>query len=143
MHLLDVNFLIALHDSFHQDHELAQEWFKSKSKLGWATCPITELGFIRITSHRNYPRPVASPSVALESLEATKKGSAKYLFWSDDLPLRNAVAPKQIIGASALTDLYLLSLAVKRRGKLVTFDRKINFKNVPKALAGDILVVSA
>ena len=45
--LPDVNVLIALHDATHQGHERAHQWFTNEGRLGWATCPLTENGFIR------------------------------------------------------------------------------------------------
>ncbi|MDO9124550.1 MAG: VapC toxin family PIN domain ribonuclease, partial [Deltaproteobacteria bacterium] len=54
-YLLDVNLLLALSDPMHIHHELAHRWFAEKGHQAWATCPLTENGFIRIASHPNYP----------------------------------------------------------------------------------------
>jgi uncharacterized protein len=56
-YLLDVNLLLALTDPMHVHHEQAHRWFASKGDLSWATCPLTENGFVRVASHPSYPQP--------------------------------------------------------------------------------------
>lgn len=53
--LLDVNFLIALLDSDHVRHAHAASWLRANGKLGWASCPITQNGCVRIMSLPSYP----------------------------------------------------------------------------------------
>jgi uncharacterized protein len=53
--LLDVNVLIALLDSDHSLHTPATSWFKSNSHQGWASCPITQNGCVRVMSNGGYP----------------------------------------------------------------------------------------
>ena len=55
MFLLDINVLIVLVDPNHVHHSVVAKWFMEKRFDGWATCPITENGFIRILGHINYP----------------------------------------------------------------------------------------
>ncbi|MBP1742910.1 MAG: domain protein family protein, partial [Deltaproteobacteria bacterium] len=55
IYLLDINLLLALSDPMHIHHPLAHRWFAEKGQHAWATCPLTENGFIRIASHPNYP----------------------------------------------------------------------------------------
>lgn len=123
--LLDVNVLIALLDSDHVSHVAAMKWFSDNAQHGWASCPITQNGCIRILSHPGYPNSVP-PRVVIERLaEAT--ASEVHEFWPDDVCLldgRTADATR-IHGPRQLTDLYLLALAVRHGGKLVTFDKSI------------------
>ena len=49
-HLLDINVLVALFDSAHVHHEAAHRWFANVGNASWATCPITENGFVRVVS---------------------------------------------------------------------------------------------
>ena len=56
MYLLDINILIALADPDHEHHGKAESFFLANHRLGWATCPITENGFVRIISSSSYPR---------------------------------------------------------------------------------------
>ncbi len=123
--LLDVNVLIALLDQAHPHHETASSWFKANIKHGWASCPITQNGCIRIMSQTSYPgaRPVAQ---IMERLRGALDHSA-HVFWPDDV---SVVDPKIVDGsrvhsARQITDTYLLALAVKHHGRLVTFDSGI------------------
>ena len=52
--LLDVNVLIALFDQEHVHHELSHDWFSDNRRDGWATCPVTENGFLRVLSNPAY-----------------------------------------------------------------------------------------
>ena len=53
--LLDVNVLVALFDDGHIHHEAAHDWFTDNRALGWASCPITENGVMRILGNPSYP----------------------------------------------------------------------------------------
>src|SRR5436190_3551254 len=52
--ILDVNVIIALLDPDHAFHEQAHEWWAANEKSGWASCPITENGVVRIMSNPSY-----------------------------------------------------------------------------------------
>jgi toxin-antitoxin system PIN domain toxin len=123
--LLDVNFLIALLDSDHSLHPVAASWFDKHAKRGWASCPITQNGCVRVMSHPRYPNPLPVREV-VERLAGASQ-SPLHEFWPDDLSLLDAAVldPAQIHGPRQITDLYLLALAVKHQGNLVTFDRTI------------------
>jgi toxin-antitoxin system PIN domain toxin len=69
--LLDVNVLLALPDSDHADHERAGEWLDAEVEAGWASCPVTEHGFVRIISQPRCPSPI-SPARAVELLAAAQ-----------------------------------------------------------------------
>lgn len=53
--LFDVNVLIALLDAAHQLHAQAWTWFDANIEHGWASCPITQNGYVRIVLQPNYP----------------------------------------------------------------------------------------
>lgn len=131
--LLDVNVLIALLDQAHPHHETALSWLKAGIKQGWASCPITQNGCIRIMSQASYPgaRPVAQ---VIERLRAAMDHSA-HQFWPDDAAIVDpkVVDATRVHGARQITDTYLLALAVKRRGRLVTFDSGIALSAVKGA----------
>jgi uncharacterized protein len=120
--LLDVNVLIALLDSDHTSHRAAWAWFREHGTDGWASCPITQNGCIRILSHPGYPnaRPVAEVVTRLRSATA----DPAHEFWTDSASLLDAtiVDPTRVHGPKQLTDVYLLALAVEHDGRLVTFD---------------------
>lgn len=127
VHLLDVNVLLALCDSRHVHHEAAHAWFRGARAKGWATCPITENGFIRIASHPKYPNSPGGPAVTAHLL-ATFCSDRHRHFWPDSASLLDgALFRRQDLMAHAqVTDLYLLGLAVLNKGRLATFDRGIS-----------------
>lgn len=124
VYLLDVNLLIALCDPMHLHHEAAHHWFGAVGRSAWATCPITENGFVRIASHPTYPnRPGDAPAVlAILRHFCTDAG---HHFWSDSVSLGDILLPGASFIHSQVTDLYLLGLAVAQSGRLATFDRRI------------------
>ncbi len=67
-HLLDVNFLVALFDPRHVNHDAAHYWFSAGFSSTWATCSITEAGCIRVLSHPAYPTVSTTPVDALRRL---------------------------------------------------------------------------
>ncbi len=123
--LLDVNVLIALLDEDHSLHARASEWFAAHAKTGWASCPITQNGSIRIMSHPGYPMVVPVRTIAGRLTEAA--AGPLHEFWPDEVSLldRNVVDLERIHGPRQLTDVYLLALAVLRAGRFVTFDASI------------------
>ena len=123
--LLDVNVLIALHDQDHVHHTLAAQWLSSHIRQGWASCPLTQNGCLRIMAQPAYPN--AQPmSVLLQMLQRSVHSKAHQL-WSDDISLLDAARFEHthLHGHRQLTDAYLLGLAVKNDGCLVTFDTTI------------------
>lgn len=130
--LLDVNVLIALLDPLHTQHDLAHDWFE-RHVSAWASCALTQNGFLRIVSHPRYPNPMASPAAALPLL-AQLCSRSDHQFWGDDLSLLDAsrIGGTRLLSTGQLTDTWLLALAVKRGGQLATLDRRL----VPDAVVG-------
>ena len=123
--LYDVNVLIALFDPQHTQHTKARTWHEGVGQTGWATCPITQNGLLRIISQPRYTNPA---SVAeLLGLLSNATADPSHQFWPDDISLATAgvLNPKIVLTAGALTDVYLLGLAVKQSGRLVTLDARI------------------
>lgn len=139
--LLDVNVLIALLDADHVSHGRARQWFGDSARAGWASCPITQNGCVRIMSHHGYPNALPVASVIERLREAT--ASAHHEFWFDEVSLLDeAVADAtRIHGPRQLTDLYLLALAVRRGGRFVTFDRAIARSAIRGAEAKHLLAL--
>lgn len=129
--LLDVNVLIALLDSRHVAHLPAHRWFDKTHRSSWASCPITQSGFIRIVSGPGYGerrRSVESVALALRDLTA----EPGHVFWPDDLPLVGSdwIDMAAITSHGQITDSYLLALAASKGGKLATFDRRLSTRAV-------------
>lgn len=129
--LLDVNLLIALCDERHSHHPVAVRWWNERD-TGWATCPITELGLLRIYGNPNYPNGPGSPERAARVLQHLRQ-TPGHTFWPDSLSLMDGTARPSLRGVASrhLTDLYLLALAVQQGGRLVTLDSRIDPALVP------------
>ena len=139
--LLDVNVLIALLDADHSLHGRATQWFAKQAKLGWASCPITQNGCLRIMSHPGYPNALPVRAVSERLLEACM--SKYHAFWADDISLMDAgnFDCTRIHGPKQITDLYLLGLAVEHGGQLVTFDTAIALNAVKQAEKKHLLIL--
>ena len=128
--LLDVNVLIALLDQDHSLHQRARDWFGDQAEAGWASCPLTQNGCVRIMSNPGYRNALAASSVIHRLREAV--ADSRHEFWPDDVSLLDASVADatRIHGPRQLTDLYLLALAVRHTGRLVTFDASISISAV-------------
>ena len=139
--LLDVNVLIALHDRDHVHHTRAADWLDAHSTQGWASSPLTQNGCLRIMSQSAYSNPQPL-SVLVEMLHGSTT-APWHEFWPDDISIldANAFRHSHIHSPKQLTDLYLLGLAVKRQGCLVSFDQRIPLSAVHGAKAEHLVVL--
>jgi len=128
--LLDVNVLIALLDADHSLHSSATDWFTRQAHNGWASCPITQNGCVRIMSHPSYPNPM--PVHAIIERLAAAISTELHEFWPDSISLldEEIFNPMRIHGPRQLTDLYLLALAVRHGGRFATFDHAITWEAI-------------
>jgi toxin-antitoxin system PIN domain toxin len=142
--LLDINVLIALFDPDHVHHETAHDWFADHRDDGWATCPLTENGFIRVLSHAALGDAAQRPAALRDRLSKFCK-SGQHVFWPDAVSLRDRAVFSEafVAGPRQLTDVYLLGLAVKMKGALATFDRSIPLSAVVGATGDTLRVISA
>jgi len=133
--------LIALLDSDHISHGVAMGWFAKHAPEGWASCPITQNGCIRIMSNPSYPNALPVPAILKHLADACEEDV--HQFWSDEVSLLNAAAfdSARIHGPRQLTDIYLLGLAVEHAGKFVTFDTGIPVAAVRKATTHNLVVL--
>jgi toxin-antitoxin system PIN domain toxin len=125
--LLDVNVLIALLWPAHQSHQKVQQWFAQNARHGWATCPMTEAGFIRIVSNPAFSRRPVSPRDAIAVLSASLAHPA-HNFWTEDVSVSDALLQfgGRLLGHQQVTDAYLLALAIRKKGRLVTLDDSLS-----------------
>jgi toxin-antitoxin system PIN domain toxin len=139
--LLDVNCLLALLDEDHSSHSRALLWWQSNRQAGWATCPLAQNGFVRILSQSSYPnrQPLG---IAVEQLKRVMI-LPDHEFWPDDISIagERIFDRGQILGPNQITDVYLLALAVKNGGRLVTFDRGLPLRAVRGAEARHLVVL--
>jgi len=129
--LLDVNVLIALVFEDHVAHRTVKRWFQTAGAKPWVTCPLTEAGFVRVVSNPRFSQPPLYIDEALEMLNRVTQLPG-HRFWPMEIGFHEAVRPfaERIFGHQQVSDAYLLGLAIKKSGKLVTLDRAI------EALAG-------
>ncbi len=121
-YLLDLNVLIALAWPNHIHHESAHAWFREHQQEGWATCPLTQAGFIRVSSNPAMKVSQVTPLEALIVLGQITR-VAKHEFWPAALPLSSEHYPaEKVRGHRQVTDAYLLALCRHFGGKLATFD---------------------
>ena len=138
--LLDVNVLVALFDGNHASHAPAMRWFEEHGERGWASCPITQNGYVRVMSQPSYPEhlPVANLVERLRHATAHRA----HEFWPDDASLLDdAIDATRIHGPNQLTDTYLLALAVLHGGRLVTLDQLISLAAVKGAQKRHLVVL--
>jgi uncharacterized protein len=139
--LLDVNVLVALFDANHSLHAPAMRWFDREGEAGWASCPITENGCIRVMSQPGYPEHMPAVAVVERLRQATTHRAHE--FWPDDASLLDSgiIDATRIHGPGQLTDVYLLALAVSRGGRLVTLDQAIPLPAVNGAQKKHLVVI--
>jgi toxin-antitoxin system PIN domain toxin len=141
--LLDINVLVALFDPDHVHHDVAHDWFAEQGRAGWATCPITESGFVRVLSNPACRGTLTRAADVAERLRRFCR-SGGHVFWSGDVSLLDASVfdLSQIAGHRQFTDVYLLGLAHARGGVLATFDRGIPIRAVKGATASSLAVIA-
>lgn len=117
----DVNVLVALAWDSHVHHTAARRWFDEDGRTGWATCSVTEMGFVRVSSNPRVLPHAISPQAARGVLGSLRTAGA-HDFVADDV---SQVDPDAlpILGHRQVTDAHLVVLARRLRRPLVTFDR--------------------
>lgn len=131
--LPDVNVLVARQDVEHEHHKRVARWWHRQAADGWATCPLTENGFVRILGHPSYPGWPGTPQRAAAALRQLMAAIPGHRFLSDEISLVDlSVLPSlEGVGPRALTDLYLLALAVHHGAVFATLDTRIRPELVP------------
>lgn len=123
MGLLDINVLVALAWDSHVHHVPAREWFVANASQGWATCPITESGFVRVSANpKVLPHPISATDA--RRVLAALRAAPVHRFLTDDVSLADDDVPT-IAGHRQVTDVHLLTLARRSGVRLVTFDSAI------------------
>ncbi len=119
-----MNVLVALAWPNHVHHGLAHRWFRKHQRDGWATCPLTESGFVRVSSNRRVIPGASTPAEAIALLRRMRRLEG-HVFWADDVsPAGPAAKPfARVAGYRQVTDAHLLALALRRGGALVTLDQ--------------------
>ena len=124
--LLDVNVLIALAWPNHVHHCQAMDWFKHHHSAGWATCPVTQSGFVRVSSN---PQVIDQQMTPREAMVHLRKiiSFRHHVFWADDTPFAAAdfVDETKLLSYRQVSDAHLLGIVLRHGGRLATLDRGI------------------
>ena len=139
--MLDVNVLIALLDADHSLHSRAVEWLATNGRCGWASCPITQNGCMRVMSHPAYPNAIPVATLAERLREATADSSHEFFADAVSLLEDAMIDSPRIHGARQITDTYLLALPVTNGARFVTFDQGIAMSAVRRAKSNNLLVL--
>ena len=121
--LLDVNVLIALAWPNHVHHDATRSWFARLRGTGWATCPMTEAGFVRVSCNPAAVRQSVTPSEAIALLSRLRQLES-HTYWAMDRSI-TSLPPgilARIQGYRQITDAVLLALAMQYGGQLATLD---------------------
>jgi uncharacterized protein len=118
--LLDVNALVALAWDSHVHHAAMRTWFAANASAGWATCPVTESGFVRVSSNASALPSAISLDAACSVLAALRVVEG-HRFLVDDVSIVDADVPR-IVGHRQVTDAHLLALARRHGMRVLTFD---------------------
>jgi toxin-antitoxin system PIN domain toxin len=139
--LFDLSVLIAMWDAEHIHNARALQWWSQNRTSGWASCPLTQNGFVRVVSQPSYSFPI-SIGEAFDHLHRNTQ-TDEHVFWPDDISLldERLIDRSHVLGPRQLTDIYLLALAVKQGGRLVTLDRAIPIAAVRRAEARHLVVI--
>lgn len=124
--LLDINVLIALAWPNHVHHQLALGWFQQSDGRSWATTPVTEIGFVRVSSNRSAIPETVTPAEALALLVRMVKLPG-HRFLPDDTPMvvGNHLDPQRVVTHRQVTDAHLLAVARRHQCRLATLDHGI------------------
>lgn len=127
-YLLDVNVLIALAWPNHAHHGKAHAWFAQERSAGWGTCMVTQMAFVRISSHPSVEHHVSTQE-ALGKLREIMSLPG-HTFWPEPLDGYShnefAKTVPNTLTHGLVTDGYLATVAACHGGKLATFDRQLS-----------------
>lgn len=140
--LLDVNVLLALSNPYHGHHRTIRDWWEGRKHNGWASCPLTQNGFIRITCQPSYSLP--------QTFEVAKRllqemiSDPLHVFWPDEVSIadESVFDHARLKGHRQITDAYLLAIATRNGGRLVTFDASVDWRCVRNATPENLVVIA-
>lgn len=129
-YLLDLNALIALIWAESAHHAAMRQWFALHKKQGWATCALTQAGFVRLMSQPAVTKPFGGRVYGVADCALFLKKNVthpQHRFLNLDFSFQTVqtTCSGGIQGHRQITDAYLLTLAIQNNMKLLTFDAGI------------------
>jgi hypothetical protein len=124
--LLDVNVLLSMLWPRHIFFQPASRWFAANRGRGWATCPISQAGFVRLYTQPAVTGMEISMADAIGLLQNNCK-EPDHVFWPQDLAVTELLPEirQRLVGHRQLSDAILLDLAIRKGGRLATLDRRV------------------
>ncbi len=118
-------------------------WFVGNIEQGWASCPLTQNGYLRVISQPSYAHPRSLVEAYEQLLDATS--TPYHQFIADDISLldNTLVRLRDLSSHRQLTDIYLLGLAVAHDARLVTLDTRIPLSAVKGAASERLVVIQS
>lgn len=126
-YLLDVNALLAAIWRNHPDFVKTDAWMKARAL---ATCPLSELGFLRVSTH---PKALKADMASARQLLRAFIEKNKVEFVAAALPALQSNPAR----SEEVTDYYLAELAAKNQMKLASLDCNIQHPAVEIIAATD------
>lgn len=125
VYLLDVNVLIAMIWPEHIHHDVVRRWLGGHRAEKWASCPVTQAGFVRVSAQPVLGGVAQGVQYGLRALEKNC-AEPRHVFWAQDSSLVEMLPEirERLVGHQQLTDAILLDLAIRKGGRLVTLDRR-------------------
>ena len=140
-YLLDVNVLLALSLSSHLHHLAATEWF-DEADFEWATTPLTEVGYLRLSINSRVTGMTISAAQAIEALHQLREAEG-HRFIPDDTSLFDAIIDlRPLVGTKQATDFHLVNFAARHKMRLATFDGSL-LRSLADADRGHVFVIDA
>jgi toxin-antitoxin system PIN domain toxin len=132
--LLDVNVLPAMAWPNRQFHLAAIQRLES-SRNRWATCALTQLGFIRLSSNSAAVPSPRRPAEAAALLRIMVQDARHVYLEALPSPIAQdfSAALEGLLGHQQVTDAYLLALARRHGATFVTFDTRLKHLTAPGA----------
>lgn len=121
--LLDINVLIAFAWPSHVHHQRTRERFARQQHAGWATCPPTETGFVRLSSHPVVVDPPLTPAEAGTAMSALRE-MPQHEFWTDDTAAAS-IDWSAVTTFGHVPDAHLVAVANRNGGRVATLDRRL------------------
>jgi predicted nucleic acid-binding protein len=115
-HLLDVSLLLACGWSEHARHAQANRWLNKVA--AFATCPLTEMGFLRVSMSPAFRASFEDARTILNSLLELES----HRFVTDTIRAKSLPA---LTSRKDVTDAHLIGLARRRGLKLATLDDRL------------------
>ena len=123
MNLLDVNVLLALQWESHPHHAIAKTWYQANSHKGWASCALTQAGFVRISSQSSFESGGATLADVARGLnDFTTRSRHKFLSMDFDFEEVRRACTGRLFGHRQVADAFLLTLAIRHKIRFVSLD---------------------